>query len=285
VLLPRFALHRPAAIADALAMLAEHGEDASPYAGGTELLLAMKHRVLRYAHLVDLKRVPGLAGVRVAGDTLVIGALATHRALERDPLVVRHLPAYAAMTAQIANVRVRAAGTLGGNLAFAEPHADPPALLAALDARVTVAGVDGTREHTMDEFVVGPFETRRAPGEILTHVTVPLVAGRRAAYVRFGHLERPTIGVAAVLTLDADGRTVRRARIRVGSVGGRPAAAVAAEQALTGVDAAAVPDVSRDAGRRAADEVPVDADLRGAEDYKRHLVGVFVERALRQAVA
>jgi carbon-monoxide dehydrogenase medium subunit len=283
VLLPRFTLHRPATIDEALALLADRGEDASPYAGGTELLLAMKHRVLRYADLVDLKRLPGLADVALADGALVMGALATHRTLERHPLVRRHLPVYADMTARIANVRVRAAGTLGGNLCFAEPHADPPALLAALDARLTLAGPGGRRECSVDQFVVGPFETARRPDELLARVAVPLPVGRRAAYVRFGHLERPTIGVAAVLDT-ADGRVVA-ARIRVGSVGGRPAAAPAAEAALAGIDVEAVGTVAGEAGRRAADEVPVDADIRGAEDYKRHLVAVFVERALQQAVA
>jgi carbon-monoxide dehydrogenase medium subunit len=243
----------------------------------------MKHRVLRYGHLVDLKRVPGLADVALTDGALALGALATHRTLERHPLVRRHLPVYAEMSALIANVRVRAAGTLGGNLCFAEPHADPPALLAALDARLTLEGPAGSRQCPVDEFVVGPFETARAPGEVLTRVAVPLPAGRRAAYLRFGHLERPTIGVA--VAVDTDGGRVTGARIRVGSVGGRPAPASSAEAALAGADLADVAALAREAGRRAAEEVPVDADLRGAEDYKRHLVGVFVERALAQAVA
>jgi carbon-monoxide dehydrogenase medium subunit len=285
VLLPRFTLHRPRTLGEALALLAEHGDEAAPYAGGTELLLAMKHRVLRYAHLVDLKRVPGLGDVALAGGALVLGALATHRTLERDPLVRRHLPAYAAMSAQVANVRVRAAGTLGGNLCFAEPHADPPPLLAALDARVTLEGPDGRRDVPLDDFLVGAFDTCRAPGEVLTRVTVPLSPHRRVAYLRFGHLERPTIGVAVALETTADGRTITAAHIRVGAVGGRPAAAVAGERALAGVDLAGLGDVARDAAARASAEVPVDADLRGAADYKRHLVGVLVERALLRAGA
>jgi carbon-monoxide dehydrogenase medium subunit len=282
VRLPRFTLHRPATLPEALTVLTEHGEDASPYAGGTELLLAMKYRILRYAHLVDLKRIPGLADVRLDSGELVLGALATHRTLERHPLVRRHLPVYAAMTSAIANVRVRAAGTLGGNLCFAEPHADPATLLAALDARVTIEGAAGPRDHMVDDFVIGPFETRRRMDEVVTRVSVPLVAGRRAAYVRFGHLERPTIGVAVAVAADADGRDITCARIRVGSVAGRPAPAPAAEQAVIGSPLDALSDVSREAARRAAEEVPVDADLHGSEDYKRHLVEVFVARALRQ---
>jgi carbon-monoxide dehydrogenase medium subunit len=285
MLLQRFVLHRPPSVKDAVALLAEHGDEATFYAGGTELLLAMKQRVLRYGHLVDLKRIPDLDAVAVDGDALVIGGLATHLALERHPLVRQHLPAYAALSWNIANIRVRAAGTLGGNLCFAEPHADPPALLAALGARVTLVGPAGSRRCPLDEFVTGPFDTVRAPEEVLTAVTVPLRRRRLVAYERFGHLERPTIGVAAVLDLTDDSRAVAAARIRVGAAGGRPAPAPAAEQALAGVPLAAVPDLAREAGRRGAEDVPVDADLHGAEDYKRHLVSVFIERALRKAVA
>ena len=146
MLLPRFALHAPRTVGEAVDLLARHGEEATVYAGGTELLLAMKLRVLRYGHLIDVKRIPGLAEIAVRDGALALGALATHYALERHPLVARHLPAYAALSRAVANVRVRVAGTLGGNLCFAEPHADPPALLAALGAAVRLAGPDGERD-------------------------------------------------------------------------------------------------------------------------------------------
>lgn len=287
MLLPRFALHTPASLAGAVELLVRHGEEATIYAGGTELLLAMKHRIVRYSHLIDIKRVPGLADVTLAGDgSLVIGALATHHVLARHPLLRRHLPAYATLSRTIANIRVRVAGTLGGNLCFAEPHADPPTLLAALGASVELVGPAGSREVAVADFVVGAFDTLRHPDEVLTRLTVPLdgAGHRRIAYERFGHLERPTIGVAAVLTLSADARAIATAGVWVGSVGPRPTRVAVVAGALGGVPPAALGDVLAEAARRGADEVPVDGDVHGSEDYKRHLVQVLVERAVRRAV-
>ena len=286
MLLPRFALHAAASVADAVELLVRHGEEATIYAGGTELLLAMKHRIVRYSHLIDIKRVPGLTDVALVGDrSLVIGALATHYVLERHPLLRRHLAAYAAFSRTIANIRVRIAGTLGGNLCFAEPHADPPALLAALGARVELVGPAGAREVAVADFVVGAFDTLRQPDEVLTRVAVPLdgAGRRRVAYERFGHRERPTIGVAAVLTLSADGHAIATADVWVGSVGPRPSRVAAVAGALAGVPAEALGDVLPAAALRGADDVPVDGDAHGSEDYKRHLVRVFVERAVRRA--
>jgi carbon-monoxide dehydrogenase medium subunit len=286
MLLPRFALHRPATLAEAVDLLARHGEAATVYAGGTELLLAMKHRIVRYEHLVDVKRIPGLAGVaedRTGG--LVIGALTTHHALERDPLIRRHLPAYAALSRAVANVRVRIAGTLGGNLCFAEPHADPPALLAALGARVELVGPGRTREVPVAEFVVGAFDTLRQPDEVLTRIAVPPAGATRAvAYARFAHLERPAIGMAAALALGDGGRAIARAEVWVGAVGPRPARLDALADALAGVAVEAVGDVLPEAADRAAAGATVDGDVHGSEDYKRHLVRVFAERAVRQAL-
>lgn len=286
MLLPRFAYHRPSTVADAVALLARHGDEATAYAGGTELLLAMKQRVLRYGHLVDLKAIPGLADVWLGpGGDLRLGALATHHALERHPLVLERLPAYAALSRDVANVRVRVAGTLGGNLAFADPHADPPILLAALDATLALEGPGGARTLPAGEFVLGPYETRREPAEILTRVSVPAwTAGARVAYARLAHVERPMVGAAAVLSTSGDDGRIERARIWVGAVGPRPAAVPEVERALVGAAPEEALDALGAAARAAAGRVPVDADLGGSEDYKRHLVALFVERAVRRAL-
>lgn len=284
MLLPRFALHRPRTVGEAVALLGRHGDDATIYAGGTELLLAMKLRVLRYGHLVDIKTIPELAQVALAGGELTIGALATHHALARHPLLLRHLPAYAALSAAVANVRVRVAGTLGGNLCFAEPHADPPALLAALGARVCLEGPDGVREIPVGEFVLGAFDTARRGDEVLTRIAVP-VAPRRVAYERFAHLERPAAGVAAVLALTPDGRAIETASVWVGAVGPRPAPAPAVGERVAGVPLTALEEVLPEAARRGAEACAVDEDVHGGEDYKRHLVRVLIERAIRRASA
>lgn len=285
MLLPRFALHRPRTVAEAVALLGRHGDDATVYAGGTELLLAMKLRVLRYGHLVDVKGIPELAQVALADGELVIGALATHHALEHHPLLLRHLPAYAALSGAVANVRVRVAGTLGGSLCFAEPHADPPALLAALGARVRLEGPDGARDVPVGEFVLGAFDTARRGDEVLTRIVIPVAAVRRVAYERFAHLERPTAGVAAVLTLTPDGRAVETASVWVGAVGPRPAAAPAVGERLAGVPVAGLDEALPEAAQRGAEACEVDEDAHGGEDYKRHLVRVLIERAIRRACA
>jgi carbon-monoxide dehydrogenase medium subunit len=276
-----FRLHRPDGLADALAVRGELGDEAALYAGGTELLLALKMGVLEYEHLIDLKRCPELRGVRELDGALRIGATTTHRELETSPLVARLLPALAELERNVANVRVRAAGTLGGNLAFAEPHADPPALLTALDARVELSGPDGTRALAVDDFVLGAYETALAVDELLTAVIVPVPApGVRATYRKVATLERPTVGVAAVGELVGDVFAGSPAVV-VGAVDERPLRVDAT--ALSGFsmrDLDAVQAVV-EAARDLVD--PVD-DLSGSADYKRHLTGVVVRRALEHLV-
>jgi carbon-monoxide dehydrogenase medium subunit len=157
--LKRFLLHRPESLAEAFELRRRHGEEAAYYAGGTELLLAMKLGLARFAHLIDLKRIPDLHGVEVAGGVLRIGAAATHHQLERDPLLRSHFPTLADLEGSLANIRVRVAGTLAGNLAFADPRADPPALLVALGARLRLASPDGEATCLLSEFFRGPLDT------------------------------------------------------------------------------------------------------------------------------
>ena len=145
-MLSPFELCEPGSAAEASALLAHHGEAARLYAGGTELILAMKEGLIHYDYLVNVKPIPGLAGVRLEPDgTLRIGAATTHRSLERDPSVRERFPALARMEADVANVRVREVGTLGGNLCFAEPHADPGTLLQVYDARAKIEKSGGQR--------------------------------------------------------------------------------------------------------------------------------------------
>src|SRR6266571_4034220 len=156
-LLPRFTIDQPASLTEASELLLEYGEDGRAYAGGTELLLAMKQGGLRYRHLVDIKTVPGLNTIEEQDSQIRIGALVTHLALERSTLIRERLPAFAELEAHVANPRVRATGTLGGNLCFGEPHSDPATLLLCLEARLQVAGPQGKRELPIDELLVGPY--------------------------------------------------------------------------------------------------------------------------------
>lgn len=282
MLLSTFALHRPETVEEAIALRREHGDEATLYAGGTELVLAMRMGVLDYAHLIDVKRIAVLGGITIADGVLEIGATATHRAIARSPLVGEHVPALARLAGTLANVRVRAAGTLAGNLAFGEPHADPPALLTALGARIRLHGADGERSLSVDEFLLGGYDTALADDELVTAIAVPLpAAGTRVRTVRFKVLERPTVCVAVRASVDG-GAFAGAPTVVVGAVDDVPRRVDAA--ALDGArldDRDAIATVAH-AAQAAVD--PVD-DLAGSVEYKRHLTEAHVRRALTAVAA
>jgi aerobic carbon-monoxide dehydrogenase medium subunit len=281
--LRRFTIHQPKSISEASQMLGEWGEKARLYAGGTELLLAMKHDLLRYDHLVDVKTIADLNKIEIKNGSLMIGSTATHRAIERSPVVQQNAPVLAEMETKVANVRVRASGTLGGNLCFAEPHSDPATLLVALGAKAQVQGKSGSKTLGIDKLITGAYETSLAADELLASVEIPLPAKtQRAAYVKFQLHERPTLGLALVLNIDGDKITMARAV--VGSVSAIPTQSDRANALLVGSKGQVekqLPDAA-EALAQAAD--PVD-DLEGSAEYKRHLIGVFLKRAFAQALS
>ena len=264
-------------------MLAQFGEKGRLYAGGTELLLAMKHDLLRYEHLVDVKTIPDLDKIEMKNGALMIGSTATHRAIERSSIVKQNLPVLAEMETQVANVRVRTSGTLGGNLCFAEPHSDPATLLTALGARAHVQGKSGSKTVGVDKLITGAYETSLAGDELLGAVEIPRLAkSQRVAYLKYQLKERPTLGLA--LVLDVDGDTINKATAVVGSVSVVPTQSDKANQLLAG-SRAQVEKQLADAGEALAEAAdPVD-DLEGAADYKRHLIGVFLRRAFIKALS
>lgn len=281
-MLRRFDVHRTTSVAEAVDLRRRFGDDAAVYAGGTELLLAMKMGVARWPNLIDVKPIGALSAITATARVVRIGATATHWDIERDPQVARALPALARLEANVANVRVRAAGTLAGNLAFAEPHADPPALLTALGARVVLEGAGGTRDVPVADFITGMYETALAEDEVVVAIEIPIPAPDvRASYVKFQILERPSVGVAAVATV-RDGRFVGAPSLVVGAVD-EMARAVPTEQ-FAGADARA--KSTREAIAEAARaSVEPTADLAGGVEYKRHLVGVFAARAIDALLA
>jgi carbon-monoxide dehydrogenase medium subunit len=281
--LRKFAIHQPKTIAEASQMLAEFGDKGRLYAGGTELLLAMKHDLLRYEHLVDVKTIPGLNQIEVKNSSVMIGSTATHRAIERSALVQQNLPVLAEMETQVANLRVRASGTLGGNLCFAEPHSDPATLLAALGAKALVQGKSGTRSVTIDKLITGAYETSLASDEILAGVEIPIPAKtRRAAYLKYQLKERPTLGLA--LVLEVDGENIKKATAVVGSVSAVPTQSTKANGLLAGPKSQVERQLGDAAEALAQAADPVD-DLEGSAEYKRHLIGVFLKRAFVKALA
>lgn len=276
-MLREFRIHEPQTVEEASGLLSEHGFEAAVYAGGTELLLLMKEGLVHYPHLVNIKTVPGLDELSTNGDVLTVGPLVTHRTLERSDLLKEHVPLLAKVESTVANIRVRAAGTLGGNLCFAEPHSDPATFLTAWGATLELTSAGGRRQVPIDEFFVDVLQTARQPDEILTAVRLPLASHEvLGAYEKFATHERPTATIAAVLFMD-DG-IIEDARIAVGSVGPVPIRVPKAEEALEGEKPGdAVFAAAAEEAYQAAD--PVD-DIYGSADYKRHLARVLTRRAL-----
>ena len=281
--LRRFAIHQPKTVAEAVQMLDEFGDKGRLYAGGTELLLAMKHDLLRYEHLVDVKTIADLNKIEIKNGSLMIGSTATHRAIERSALVKQNLPVFAEMETKVANVRVRASGTLGGNLCFAEPHSDPATLLVALGAKAQVQGKSAFKSITMDKLVTGAYETSLGADELLVGIEIPLPAKtQRAAYLKYQLKERPTLGLA--LVLDMEGDQIKKATAVVGSVSARPTQSDKTNSLLTGARTQVEKQLAEAAEALAQAADPVD-DLEGGAEYKRHLIGVFLKRALIKALA
>lgn len=288
--LPPFELHRPASCGEATEMMDRYGETAAFYCGGTELLLAMKLGLAQYDHLISIRHLPELRGLRVANGTLSIGATTTHRQLERSPVVREHLPALAEMARQVANIRVRSAGTLGGNLCFADPHSDPSTFLLATGADLICRRGGDTRVVPLDAFLLGPYQTVLAPGELLGEVRIPLPAkGAAVVHKKLSFHERPAATVTCLVHVE-DG-LISQARLAVGSVGVMSVRAREAEALLLGLQVDAPGRRVRDLARveAAAEGASVAAqaveDSNGSPDYKENLVRVLVKRCFAEAVS
>jgi carbon-monoxide dehydrogenase medium subunit len=284
-MIPRFSLARPRTLAEAFeAFSAAEGEGAY-IAGGTELLQVMKMGFAQFRTLIDLKAIDELHGIEVSGGSLRIGAATTHRSVERSTDVMSAFPGLVELERQVANVRVRSTGTLGGNLAFAEPHSDPATLLLASDARVELSSPTGDRALSLSEFIVGPLTTSRDPEEILTGIRIPAARdGEGRAYGKFAFFERPAASVAVRLTV-RDG-AIDEATVAVGSLTEVPEIVEAAGAALIGASTRAPGDLDRAVNAAAAAFGSLDAieDLNGSADYKRHLAGVLLASTTRAAV-
>ena len=228
-----FRVLEPATVAEAAAELGRLGEAARVYAGGAELILLLRQGLLEADYLVDVKRIPGLDAIAWQDDGVHIGATVVHRRRETDPLVRERLPLFAYAESQVGNVRVRSQGTVGGNLCFADPHADVATALLAHDATVRVGG-GALRELPLADFLVGTYETALAPDELLTELRVPpLPAGWGHAYLRVEQFYRPTLNVAVALGQD-DGR-LSAVRLAVGCVGPKAVRLAELEDRLQGL--------------------------------------------------
>ena len=279
-----FEYHVPTSIAEATALLVRYGDDAKVLSGGQSLIPMMKLRLAAPRHLVDINRVPGLAGLQETGGALRIGALVRECDLEASDLVRSRYPILHDASRVIADPLVRNLATVCGNLAHGDPANDHPAVMLALGAELVAVGPGGERRIAAGPFFLGPFTTALSAGEILTEIRVPIPPPRSGgAYLK---LERKvgdfaTAAVGVQVTLGTSG-ACERAGLGLTNVGPTPIAAKRAEAFLQGkrLDDGTI----RQATELAADESQPTADLRGPVEYKRDLVRVLTGRALRRAV-
>jgi aerobic carbon-monoxide dehydrogenase medium subunit len=251
--------------AHALALLAEHGEDAKVLAGGHSLLPMMKVRLAQPAMLIDIARVTELSGIRVEGDEVVIGATTRHADVAGSDLLKAEVPILAYAAAQVGDPQIRHRGTIGGSLAHADPSADLPMTLLALGGSVEVSGPSGVRVVGADDFFVGPFESVLQPDELLTAVRVPRGGAVPWGYQKFVRRSNDwaIVGVAAY-----DGR------VALASMGGTPLRALATEEALAAGASVA------EAAALAAEGTSPGYDMHADSDYREHLARVLAKRAL-----
>jgi carbon-monoxide dehydrogenase medium subunit len=214
---------------------------------------------------------------------LVIGALCTHHQLENSPVLKDKLPALTKLEQNVANVRVRQVGTIGGNICFAEPHADPGTLLIALGAKMIAEQSSSKREITAEDFFVDAYETALQADEVLTKIQVPIPApNARSAYLKFGYLERPSVGVAVAFNLNGG---VSGVRIAVGCAGPAPRRVAEAEALLEGKSKDEALRHVAEAGAAAGRAAQAISDLHGSQEYKEHIVGVLLKRAFQSALS
>lgn len=283
----RFRYEAPRTLDEAVALLAEHGDDAKVLAGGQSLVPLLKLRFAAPALLVDINGIPGLGYHRENADgTLTVGALCRHAHLERSTLLPGRHPLMASAAPMIADPIVRNRGTLVGSLCHADPQGDWASVLLALGGSVTVTGPDGQRRIPVADLVVGPFQNTLRPGELAIEATVPAARGEVSG--RYLKLERrvgdfATVGVA--VAVEESGGLVTRAGIALTGVGPSNIVATAAQEALVGHLLS--PDSIDEAAELAAQAAQPKGDHRGSAAYKRHMVATFVRRALtaREAVA
>ena len=273
----------PSSVAEAIALLQEHGDEAKVLAGGHSLIPMMKLRFASPGHLVDINNIPGLSYIKQEGSTLKIGALTREAELEESDLIKGQYPIFTDAAKLIADPQVRNMGTIGGNLAHGDAANDHPAVMLALNASIEITGPDGARMVPIDEFFFGFYMTAVQENEILTAINIPVPpAGTGNAYHK---LERKvgdyaTAGVAVQLTIDGSG-TCTYAGIGLTNVNATPLRAKRSEEVLVG--SKLTDDVIKKAGQLAAEDCEPSADLRGDEEYKRAMVGVLVKRVIHKA--
>jgi aerobic carbon-monoxide dehydrogenase medium subunit len=277
-----FSYHRPATVADAVKLLADLGDDARALAGGHSLVPMMKLRLATPSHLVDLHAVAGLKGIRRDGNKVVIGAMTTQHELLASDEIGKSLPILHETALVIADPQVRYRGTIGGNVANGDPGNDMPALMMTLGASYQLQGPNGTRDVAASEFYQGAYFTALEPGELLTSVTIPVpAAGHGYAYEKLKRKVGDYATAAAAVVLTMSGGKVASCSIGLTNLHETPLLASDSAKAVVGtsLDAASL----KKAADAAVAIMSPAADARGPVEYRKHVGGIMVTRALHRA--
>src|SRR6201996_4900577 len=279
-----FSYHRPETVADAVKLLADLGDDARPLAGGHSLVPMMKLRLATPEHLIDLHGVESLKGIRRDGDRVVIGAMTTQHDLLASEEIANSLPILHETALLIADPQVRYRGTIGGNVANGDPGNDMPALMMTLGATYRLEGSSGAREVAASEFYQGAYFTALEPGELLTSISIPVPAsGHGYAYEKLKRKvgDYATAAAAVVLTM-ANGK-VATCSIGLTNLSETPLLAEDAAKAVIGTN---LDDAALKQAAAAAEAIMApDSDARGPVEYRKHVGGIMVMRALQRAAS
>jgi carbon-monoxide dehydrogenase medium subunit len=279
-----FDYHRPSSVAEAIKLLA--GSDGSKaLAGGHSLIPALNLRLNQPAALVDIGRLDELKGIRVSGNTLSIGALSTHAQIASSADVKAHAPALASACSVVGDPQVRNWGTIGGNLAHADPASDPPTVVLASGGTIHIQGAGGSRSVSADNFFVDLFTVDLQPGELITRVELPSLQGHKSGYAKLSHPASRYAVVGVCVVLEMAGSSCKSARVAIGGAVPKATRSPGAEAALAGssLDSAALDKAANAIMSDIANDVM--GDLYAPETYRKAMAGVYLKRAVKAALA
>jgi carbon-monoxide dehydrogenase medium subunit len=282
-----FEYFSPKTLKEALTLLDKYQDECKVIAGGQSLLILMRQRLVAPEYLIDIKGISELNYIKSdVKEGLKIGALTTHRAIEKSPAMKNGFSVLAEMERGLASIQTRNWGTIGGNICHGDPAGDPAPVLIALNATLTTASLRGERNMAVEDFFLDYFETALEPGELLTEIQVPAASPHTGtAYTKFNVIQSDlaTVGVAASITLGASDGLCQDIRIALGAVALTPMRAKQAEEVLRGKKI--TDTLLKEAGEIASTEVEPISDILASEEYRRELVKVLVKRVGKEALA
>ncbi len=276
----------PKTLKEALTLVDKYGDDCKIIGGGQSLLILMRQGLIAPKYLISIKGLSELSYIKDAKEGLKIGALTTHRAIEKSPVIQKKFSVLAEMEQRLASIQTRNWGTIGGNLCHGEPAGDPAPVLIALKATLTIAGLKGERNTAVEDFFVDYFEVALEHGELLTEIQLPAAPPRTGtAYTKFNVIQSDlaTVGVAVSITLGSGDGVCQDIRIALGAAAPIAMRAKQAEEVLRGKKI--TDNLLKEAAEVASTEAQPISDIAASEEYRRELVRVLVPRMSKEALA